>query len=68
MIEIETDLKSDTGITLLANSITITPGTVTVQARKDGTFQVHAIARGPANSLLEGTMQAKVKAIEGDEA
>lgn len=68
MIEIETDIKSDTGITLLANSITLTPGTVTVQARKDGSFLVHAIAHGPAKGLLEGTMQAKIKAIEGDEA
>jgi len=67
MLEIETDLKTDTGITLLANSITLTPGTVTVEAHKDGRFLVHAIARGPAEGLLEGTMQAKCKAIEGDE-
>ena len=67
MIEVDTDLKTDTGITILANSITLTPGTVTVEANKDGKFLVHAIASGPAKGLLEGTMQAKCKAIEGDE-
>jgi len=67
MIEIETDLKTDTGIAMLANSITLTPGTVTVEAHKDGRFLVHAIAMGPAEGLLEGTMQAKVKAVEGGE-
>lgn len=67
MIEFDTDLKTDTGIAILANSITLTPGTVTVVAHSDGKFLVHAISTGPADGLLGGTMQAKVKAVEGDE-
>ena len=54
------------GVTVLANSITLTPGTVTVIAEENGKFIVHAIAKAPADSLLEGTMQKKVKALEGD--
>ncbi|MBE9532424.1 MAG: Na+/H+ antiporter subunit E [Proteobacteria bacterium] len=66
MIEFDTDLKTDKGVTALANSITLTPGTVTVVAKENGKFIVHAIAKAPADSLLEGTMQAKVKALEGE--
>lgn len=65
VIRFKTDLKTDKGIAILANSITLTPGTVTVAASKDGEFIVHAIAKGPADSLLSGQMQAKVKEIEG---
>jgi multicomponent Na+:H+ antiporter subunit E len=53
------------GIALLANSITLTPGTVTVMANKEGEFIVHAIAKAPAESLLSGAMQSRVKKIEG---
>ena len=35
--------KTEVGITLYANSITLTPGTVTLATRSDGTFDVHAI-------------------------
>lgn len=34
IIRIETDLRSDTGITLLSNSITLTPGTLTIDVNK----------------------------------
>jgi multicomponent Na+:H+ antiporter subunit E len=65
IIKFNTDLKTDKGIAILANSITLTPGTVTVVASKDGEFIVHAIAKGPADSLLSGQMQTRVKEIEG---
>ena len=63
-IEFDTNLKTDKGITILANSITLTPGTVTVIAEESGKFIVHAIAKAPAESLLEGTMQRKVEKLE----
>ncbi|MEE8573929.1 MAG: Na+/H+ antiporter subunit E [Thermodesulfobacteriota bacterium] len=65
IIEFDTDLKTENGIALLANSITLTPGTVTIVADKHGHFVVHAIARGPAESLLSGDMQRRVKVVEG---
>lgn len=36
IVKIKTDLKTDSGITALANSITLTPGTLTVDLEKDG--------------------------------
>ena len=65
VIRFDTALKSDIGITVLANSITLTPGTVTIVANQDGEFIVHAIAKKPAEDLLAGEMQAKVKRVEG---
>ena len=66
LIEFDTNLKTDKGITVLANSITLTPGTVTVVATESGKFIVHAIAKAPAESLLAGEMQARVERLEGD--
>jgi multicomponent Na+:H+ antiporter subunit E len=34
-------LKTDTGLTVLANSITLTPGTLTIDVSDDGVFYVH---------------------------
>ena len=65
IIRFQTDLKSSKAIAILANSITLTPGTVTVVANKDGEYIVHAIAKPPAESLLSGAMQSRVKKIEG---
>ena len=48
-IRIKTDLKSDIGLTFLANSITLTPGTTTVDIDKEnGYIYVHIL------SLKEG--------------
>jgi multicomponent Na+:H+ antiporter subunit E len=35
IVRLKTELKSDTGLTFLANSITLTPGTLTVDIDKD---------------------------------
>lgn len=59
MITFESVLKTDLSKTILANSITLTPGTVTVDI-DENTFLVHAIAKEPADDLLEGTMERKV--------
>ena len=46
-------------IALLANSITLTPGTITVDVT-DGIFSVHALTKSAAEGLLDGSMQAKI--------
>ncbi len=43
IVKIHTDLKSDSAITALANSITLTPGTLTVDLTDDGFLYVHWI-------------------------
>jgi multicomponent Na+:H+ antiporter subunit E len=43
IVKIKTNLKTDSGITALANSITLTPGTLTVDLTDDGFLYVHWI-------------------------
>lgn len=66
IIKFKTDLKTEMGIVILANSITLTPGTVTIDVDRDGEFIVHALAKEVAEGLLSGSMQKKVKEVEGD--
>jgi multicomponent Na+:H+ antiporter subunit E len=54
IIKFNSTLKGDLALTTFANSITLTPGTITVDVDPDGTFYVHAIADEPAGSLLQG--------------
>jgi len=64
IIEFDSGLKTDTAIANLSNSITLTPGTVTISATKDGRFIVHALSEKHAEELLAGDMQARIKRIE----
>jgi len=44
IVKVKTSLKSDTALTFLANSITLTPGTLTVDIdKKDGVLYIHWI-------------------------
>jgi multicomponent Na+:H+ antiporter subunit E len=43
IVKIKTNLKSDSAITALANSITLTPGTMTVDLTDDGFLYIHWI-------------------------
>jgi multicomponent Na+:H+ antiporter subunit E len=65
LIEIETPLRSEFALVTLGNSITLTPGTITVSVDSGkGAFLVHAIAKEPADALLvDQTMQRKVAEV-----
>ncbi len=43
IVKIKTSLKTESGITALANSITLTPGTLTVDLTDDGFLYIHWI-------------------------
>ncbi len=44
IVKVKTSLKSDTGLTFLANSITLTPGTLTVDVdQEEGVLYIHWI-------------------------
>lgn len=61
----ESYLESDIARTVLANSITLTPGTVTVDI--DGSrFYVHCLAAEHEVGLLEGTLESMVAWLFGE--
>lgn len=62
----ETHLKSDIAIATMANSITLTPGTITITADTDGVFCVHAIDKESADAL-PGEMLKRVAHIFGEQ-
>ena len=55
------DLRSDFAKVVLANSITLTPGTVTMKV-EENTVYVHAISRKAAESL-DGSMETRIARI-----
>ncbi len=65
LFDAPTTQHSDLGRVIYANSITLTPGTVSI--RVHGTkITVHAIAEEVADDLLEGEMDRRVTRLEGD--
>lgn len=64
LVRVKASQKSRVGVNIYANSITLTPGTISVNV--DGnTISVHAITADGAAELKEGVMDAKVTALEG---
>ena len=55
---------SDLGKVIFANSITLTPGTLTTSVTTDG-IEVHALTRRGMDQLKEGDMDRRVTAVEG---
>jgi len=60
MAWVNTSLKNDVSMTILGNSITLTPGTVTVEVKEDGKFQVHALTKEGIDAVRSGEMAERV--------
>lgn len=61
----QTSLKTDIGLTMLANSITLTPGTITAGIDEHGCVSVHAIDDYSAAGV--GEMDRRIVGIVGGE-
>jgi multicomponent Na+:H+ antiporter subunit E len=57
---VESDLKNDQAIAVFANSITLTPGTVTLDTNK-GSLLIHALAPELIEDLKTGEMLGRIK-------
>ena len=51
---------------ILANSITLTPGTVTMNVTDDGVYEIHALTVGAAAGVKDGGLQKKVADLYGE--
>ena len=67
MIRVKASQTSDVGRVIYANSITLTPGTVTLDVRGNQ-FLVHALTTDSAEGLLSGEMDKRVSRVEGVKA
>lgn len=64
LVRITPTQKSAVGLVTHANSITLTPGTITVEA-DHREFLVHALTRAGAEGLQAGDMDRRVSRFEG---
>ena len=64
LVRFKPSQRSVVGLVIHANSITLTPGTITVEA-KDGDFLVHALFRSGAEAVVESEMDRRISRLEG---
>lgn len=64
LVRVKASQKTELGRVTYANSITLTPGTVSVDTQ-DSMITVHALTRAGADSLQEGEMDRRVTWFEG---
>jgi multicomponent Na+:H+ antiporter subunit E len=63
MISVRPTQRTDLGRVIYANSITLTPGTVTTYLGGE-TLDVHALTQAAADEVLEGDMDRRVAQLE----
>lgn len=63
VVSVTIEQTSALGIAAYANSITLTPGTVSI-GTEEGVIQVHALADEIAEGLLDGEMGRRVRRLE----
>ena len=66
LIKVKAGQKTDLGKVVYANSITLTPGTVSIALDEDGEITVHALTREAAEDLQTGAMDRRVVRMEGE--
>jgi len=65
MISSHASQKTEVGQVTYANSITLTPGTISVGVA-DGVVEVHALTSQSADDVITGRMDKRVSQMEGD--
>jgi multicomponent Na+:H+ antiporter subunit E len=56
--------KTEVGLVIHAQSITLTPGTITIEAGPNE-FLVHGLTRGGAQAVVDSEMDRRATACEG---
>ena len=64
LVDFEGHQKTDLGRFIYANSITLTPGTITVRLDAGG-FRIHALTEEALDGTEEGAMDRRVCRLEG---
>jgi len=64
IVSFQTGLKNDMSIVSMANTITLTPGTITINATPDGYFKIHALDYSSAEGLPGETEQMLSRIFE----
>ena len=66
LVRFEPSQRTDVGLVIHANSITLTPGTITIEATA-GQFLVHGLTRSGAEATVGSEMDRRITACEDKE-
>jgi multicomponent Na+:H+ antiporter subunit E len=66
LLRVKASQTSDLGQVIYANSITLTPGTISIDVA-NGEILVHALSRDGAEALIEGEMDRRVTKMAGED-
>ncbi len=64
IVTVPASQKTALGLVIHANSITMTPGTLSIDV-EPGEIEVHALAKGTLEALQDGEMDRRVRKLEG---
>ena len=64
LVRFKPSQRTDVGLVIHANSITLTPGTITIEA-SSAEFLVHGLTRGGAMGTVQSEMDRRITACEG---
>ena len=64
IVKVKAKSRGSVGWVLFANSITLTPGTVTIDIDEKGVLSVHGITRDTADGVLTGDMNDRVANLQ----
>jgi multisubunit Na+/H+ antiporter MnhE subunit len=65
LVSYPTSLRGELALTTFANSVTLTPGTLTVDVEDDGSLLVHTLTGDSRADLLEGSLERAVQFVFG---
>ena len=68
VLKFQCNYDNPVALSLLANSITLTPGTITLHVRKSNVYEIHALTPGAAQGIIDGSMLKKIAALYGESA
>lgn len=67
VVRFKVKMDNPMALTVLANSITLTPGTVTMNVTDDGIYEIHALTDDAAEGIRAGDMQRRVARLFGQD-
>lgn len=65
LLHFHVSIDNPIALALIANSITLTPGTITLNVSRDNIFEIHALTPGAADGILSGATAKKVAWLFG---
>lgn len=66
IVRFQMDFSNPTAHAVLANSITLTPGTITLDVSEKGVYTIHCLTEGAKDGLLSGEIQNRVARLFGE--